>query len=759
MGAIREPSELTARDGDAITSVETVVNQDCAALHSMFPIVEASNCCGRKPQQSDGYYIIECSPDKTRIVNLELEWNPGQGSIEECQLKICPFVSFDAFTTLTELVSAQLHIYTRSFRTTFPKDLGNLKKLEYLNLVLDVTGQLPESLNELVNLKLLYLSGVSNAFEEEEYNPISFPEEIGGLRSLQELTVNSLALSSLPDSIASIPLTDLRLTQNHLSHFPSVITKISTLQRIDLEMNDITDVPEGFYNLVNLERITFMDNKIESIDNIRNLPKVTYLNLGSNNIKRLPAGLATLTNLKSLALFSNSINTITGDFSGLVNLKEFPPNLQEIDVGYNDFEAVPQVFKNLSSLKSLDISRNFIKLMPDAQDIPQNAKLQLSSNCISGSVNASSPNFEGLNEKRSRQECDEHVIPVEPPPPETSLSISSLSQTVVVSTTASPFDTTITLLTTSEAARSGLLPALSITGDGQKANFVTTGAAQLETPKTLQDHETVTATVTDRGNNDQGAIPSITPNSGPKSKNDESDSRSVLPSVGVIAGVSFAAVVFVIAVAVVAMWINKWRRREFRRRMLEPALAPIPSPLSDLETNQVQATSGVPAEHRLSLQEEGRASGEGRLFNDDLTGKRGEAGLFDGVRAVDGEYEVKQREEYQMPGEATLAVAKPAGTGKTSMKSVLDWSVDDVFAWVNSIGFREDVADTFRRHQINGQRLLGLTDRILENELGFTEKRLRSSILTIRYKTFMEGRNLAEHFYPNRPDTDDQNSS
>ncbi|KAJ3098545.1 hypothetical protein HDU97_003928 [Phlyctochytrium planicorne] len=703
-GAIRGALELTARDGDAITSPEMVVNQDCAALHSMFPIVDALNCCGTKPRQGDGYYTIECSPDKTRIVKLELEWNPGEGSIEVCQLKICPFVSFDAFTTLTELVSAQLLIYARSFRTTFPKDLGNLKKLEYLNLVLDVTGPLPDSLNELVNLKTLSLSGLFNQFEEEEYNPISFPEEMGGLRSLQEMYVQI--------------------------------------------------------------RSNFLENKIESIDNIRDLPNVTLLILGSNSIKHVPATLATLTNLQTLHLSYNNINTITGDFSGLVSLKKLflggnhlsslrnfvsPPNLKEVDIGYNDFEAVPQVFANISSLESLDATRNFIKSLPDPHEIPQSlSKLQLSINCIFGPVNTTLLTIEGLDEKRPRQECDEHVLPVEPQP-ETSLSTSALPRT---SSTTSLADTIADLLTTSVVGGSTLLPAFSITANGQKAGFLTT-ASQLESSKTLQDHQIASSTTAD-GSSEGGALPSVTPDTGSRRKNDVNDSRSGSPSGGLIAGVSVAGIVFALAVAVFAMWINRWRRREFKRRMLEPALVPLPSPPSDLEANQADPSAGDLAETGLPMQGD-KSSGQGRLFNDELHEKRG-GGLFDGVRGVDEEYEVKQREELQMIVDIA-PVEQGTSTKQTPMKSVLNWSVEDVWAWVNSIGFREDVADTFRRHQIDGQKLLGLTDRILEYELGLTESRLRSSILTIRYKTFMEGRNLAEHFLPNRPDSSSHVSS
>ncbi|KAJ3109146.1 hypothetical protein HDU97_008545 [Phlyctochytrium planicorne] len=84
----------------------------------------------------------------------------------------------------------------------------------------------------------------------------------------------------------------------------------------------------------------------------------------------------------------------------------------------------------------------------------------------------------------------------------------------------------------------------------------------------------------------------------------------------------------------------------------------------------------------------------------------------------------------------------------SSSKSVHHWTPDEVCLWMDSVGFREDVCDKFREHAVDGQGLLGLTDRILKEELGIEPQNLRNAILSIRGKSFLEGRVLSSSFLP-----------
>ncbi|KAJ3115179.1 hypothetical protein HDU96_001084 [Phlyctochytrium bullatum] len=78
-------------------------------------------------------------------------------------------------------------------------------------------------------------------------------------------------------------------------------------------------------------------------------------------------------------------------------------------------------------------------------------------------------------------------------------------------------------------------------------------------------------------------------------------------------------------------------------------------------------------------------------------------------------------------GAATVSGSQSVSSN--SHEDVLSWSPADVQRWMDSVGFRREVVEMFKAHGIDGSRLLGLTDHILENEVGITSAALRASIL------------------------------
>ncbi|KAJ3104345.1 hypothetical protein HDU97_009318 [Phlyctochytrium planicorne] len=708
---------LASARTEGSSNISPPVNQDCAAVNSMVPFVDPVNCCGSPERQNVGYYEIECSSDGSRIVKLNVVWNVD-GPFDECQLKICPFVSMDAITTLTELVWLR-------FRTTFPKDLGRLKKLEYLNFVLDVYGPLPDSLNELSNLKEMY---------------VSIPKPVVHFTSL----------------------VNLRAYQKPLAKKNS-IQFLS--QKSYLSENEFTSIPTEISNLTNLKTLHMNSVKVDDIGSIRDLPHLEDLSVGSPQLASAPVTLATLTSLQSLYycfsfVFLNVIRTlygkiqdIEGDFSALVNLKALsldstrlhtlkdfrsPPNLEEVRLGYCEFEIFPDAFQNVSSLKTISFQSNYLKSLPEFHKFPPNlSMLDIRNNCIPAAVNVSLPFINGLDDKRNQEECDGHVIPADLPSEPTSTSSTSstlfLSTRDVVATTgsASPtgtFSTLISNIIPTEPSNSRL-PQVTV--------FAV--APNPDTPTLLPSNSISPSQGVDR------PLPSDV--SGPTG--DDSNSRSsFLKSNAVLATLAATGVILIVSIALLAVWISR-RRRARDMTTLEPSqesLEQVPS--NNVAETPRNASSLSVLESGSAFQ--GREYSSGKLFPDDEhqdrlpraleNGGKPESGLFAGTGVL--------LQTLELPESTDSRLAEQPNPSSTAAESILEWSVSDVWAWINSIGFREDVADTFRHHQIDGQRLLGLTDRILEEELGFADRRLRSSILTIRYKTFMEGPNLAEHFLP-----------
>ncbi|KAJ3087836.1 hypothetical protein HDU96_004348, partial [Phlyctochytrium bullatum] len=89
--------------------------------------------------------------------------------------------------------------------------------------------------------------------------------------------------------------------------------------------------------------------------------------------------------------------------------------------------------------------------------------------------------------------------------------------------------------------------------------------------------------------------------------------------------------------------------------------------------------------------------------------------------------------------------------GSESREDVWMWSPVEVQRWMDSVGFRGDVVAKFKDHNIDGPRLLGLTDDILRTEIGIASSALRSMILSIRARFFFEPRTPADDNHDTSP--------
>ena len=111
-----------------------------------------------------------------------------------------------------------------------PKELGELKHLEYLNLFYNKFTIFPTSVCTLTSLKKLWL----------HHNQLSqLPKNLGNLVVLEELVLSFNQLNHLPDSLGSLTqLKILYLHHNSLSSLPQALKTLPQLQKITLWNND-----------------------------------------------------------------------------------------------------------------------------------------------------------------------------------------------------------------------------------------------------------------------------------------------------------------------------------------------------------------------------------------------------------------------------------------------------------------------------------------------------------------------------------------
>jgi Leucine-rich repeat (LRR) protein len=113
-----------------------------------------------------------------------------------------------------------------------PESIGNLERLEKLNLSENLLKALPESMGRLKSLRELDLS----------HNELTtLPEWVGKLKDLEGLVVNHNRLSKLPDSIVQLRrLERLYVYDNEIAGLPGRIEALGSLNRLRVWNNRLS---------------------------------------------------------------------------------------------------------------------------------------------------------------------------------------------------------------------------------------------------------------------------------------------------------------------------------------------------------------------------------------------------------------------------------------------------------------------------------------------------------------------------------------
>ncbi|MCB0062780.1 MAG: leucine-rich repeat domain-containing protein, partial [Caldilineaceae bacterium] len=181
-----------------------------------------------------------------------------------------------------------------------PDELGNLTNLRILFLSWNrLTGTIPPTLGNLTNLQLLWLD--NNQLHG------AIPPELANVSALQMLTLNwnQLTGSILPELSNLTNLEHLGLGGNPLTGtIPSTLGNLANLQVLDLYDNDLSGtIPVELANLANLRELVLSWNQLEGAlpVGLGNLANLQHLEVAGNPLTgSLPT---TLTNLTQLTRF------------------------------------------------------------------------------------------------------------------------------------------------------------------------------------------------------------------------------------------------------------------------------------------------------------------------------------------------------------------------------------------------------------------------------------------------------------------------
>ncbi|MBR7027629.1 MAG: Ig-like domain-containing protein [Bacteroidales bacterium] len=183
------------------------------------------------------WYGVDVNNDG-RVVAIDLIDNNVKGSIPK------------EIADLTELEWLQIMDYDSptSEGSPLPEEIGQLKKLKTLSLNgYSLSGKLPESLFDLVNLERLIISDVPQL----EAGPI--PTSIKKLKNLKELLLDKINLTGgiIPELGELTGLTHLRLSKNNLTgSIPPELGALINLSYVDFSDNHLSGpIPTSFQKI------------------------------------------------------------------------------------------------------------------------------------------------------------------------------------------------------------------------------------------------------------------------------------------------------------------------------------------------------------------------------------------------------------------------------------------------------------------------------------------------------------------------------
>uniref|UniRef100_A0A1J3IRZ2 LRR receptor-like serine/threonine-protein kinase GSO1 n=1 Tax=Noccaea caerulescens TaxID=107243 RepID=A0A1J3IRZ2_NOCCA len=266
-----------------------------------------------------------------------------------------------------------LNLSSSSFSGEIPSVLGNLSKLESLDLYAESFSD--SGTFALRSSNLAWLSGLSSSLTYLNMGYVNLSgvgeawlEGFSRVSKLKELHLFNCQIKNLPPSLSSSAnlklLEVLDLSENSLSSpIPNWLFGLTNVRKLFLRWDFLQgSIPSGFKNLKLLETLDLSNNlglqgEIPSV--LGDLPQLKYLDLSANELNgQINGFLDAFSRNKgnSLVFLDLSSNKLAGTLpESLGALRK----LQILDLSSNSFTgSVPSSIGNMASLKKLDLSFN-----------------------------------------------------------------------------------------------------------------------------------------------------------------------------------------------------------------------------------------------------------------------------------------------------------------------------------------------------------------------------------------------------------------
>jgi len=202
------------------------------------------------------------------------------------------------------------------------------------------------------------------------------PAAIGDLERLENLDVTTGELRALPDSVARLArLKQMHILDTRISKVPDWIGNLKRLQTLQFSGNKLTSVPDSLGDLTRLRWLALNRNPLAALPaTIRGLSRLRTLIAYDATLTQIPEWIGELTGLTRLDLDRNQLTELPSSVAALTRL-------QELNVSHNGLEQVPDSLRALHRLEKLWLNDNRIRTLPEwLVELPRLAQLTVQNN-------------------------------------------------------------------------------------------------------------------------------------------------------------------------------------------------------------------------------------------------------------------------------------------------------------------------------------------------------------------------------------------
>ncbi|MFN0200315.1 MAG: leucine-rich repeat domain-containing protein, partial [Bacteroidia bacterium] len=167
------------------------------------------------------------------------------------------------------------------------------------------------------------------------------------------LDLSYKSLSFLPYNLEKFTeLQEINLSYNpklNLFHVVDVLAKFPKLEILNVSYNNIQQIPDNITILKNLKELNIVGNNVRHEDDIKNLMQLknlSHLAWDDNGLKRVPANIGDLVQLRTLSLANNQIPSLPTEIGRLTNL-------HSLNLANNPLKSLPTEMEGLAQLRFL----------------------------------------------------------------------------------------------------------------------------------------------------------------------------------------------------------------------------------------------------------------------------------------------------------------------------------------------------------------------------------------------------------------------